>query len=344
MNARIVALSVLIFVPAVAAADALPEAPPEAVGMDLGRLALVSEAVADAVRAKQVPGGVVLVGRKGKIVHVGVHGLRAVVPTAEPMTRDTVFDMASLTKPITAAAALQLVEDGRLSLDSAVTEWVPELAAARVVRTPQSSLDDLVPPQRPITVEDLLTSRSGWGFPADFSLPALQALFAVQSDGRFPRSFPPAARWLAELAAVPMVAQPGSAFLYDTSLTMLGILIERVTGRRLGEQLAERIFTPLGMTDTSFVLRPGDMSRFARLYHVQDETLAETDSRSTWTTAPELERGNGNPTARTLFLLAGALGASVEELTATARRDDPLPARGGPKRGRKPKIRRFARR
>lgn len=95
-----------------------------------------------------------------------------------PMRADTLFRLSSVTKPVTAAAVLALVDDGVLTLDAPIARWLPELASPKVVRTPASELDDVVPSVRPITVEDVLSSRSGWGFGADFSAPALQPLFA----------------------------------------------------------------------------------------------------------------------------------------------------------------------
>jgi CubicO group peptidase (beta-lactamase class C family) len=220
-------------------------------------------------------------------------GLTGLEPGDEPMDPGTIMRIASITKPITAAAALQLVDDGLLAVDSPVDEWLPELKDAVVVRTPGSPLADVVPLERMITVHDLLTSRSGWGFPSDFRRPAVQALFAVQTDGRYPHAYPPADTWLTRLAGVPLAAQPGATWSYDTSLTILGILIERVSGQRLGERLAERLFEPLGMTDTGFTVRPVDMHRFARLYTAGDGALLEADDRGAWSTSPALELGNG---------------------------------------------------
>ncbi|MFD0470139.1 serine hydrolase domain-containing protein [Nonomuraea thailandensis] len=153
-----------------------------------------------------LPGAVGLVAR-GDQVEVAVAGSMAV--GGAPMAADSIFRFASISKPIAAAAVMMLVEDGRLALDEPIRTWLPELAEPVVVRTPAAGIDDVVPAARPITVYDLLTSTAGYGFPSDFSLPAVQRLFEVQRDGREVRGFPPADVWVAELAQVPMLYQPG---------------------------------------------------------------------------------------------------------------------------------------
>ena len=159
-----------------------------------------------------------------------------------------------------------LVEDGRIALDDPIARWLPELASPRVVRTPQSPIDDVVPAVRPITVEDLLTFRAGWGFPSDFSLPAVVELFQrLPVFG--PRETPD--EWLVTLAEVPMLRQPGEAWLYNTCSDIQGVLIARVSGRPLPEFLAERVFEPLGMTDTGFSVPAEKLDRLPP-YHGPD--------------------------------------------------------------------------
>lgn len=127
------------------------------------------------------PGAVGLVAR-GDSVEVQAVGAVDVEGTA-PMARDSIFRIAPITKPITAAAVMMLVEDGRIALDEPVGQWLPELASPSVVRTPASPVDDVVPADRPITVLDLLTFRAGYGFPSDFSLPAVGLLFSELRQG-----------------------------------------------------------------------------------------------------------------------------------------------------------------
>ncbi|MGW2044576.1 serine hydrolase domain-containing protein [Streptomyces sp. NPDC001858] len=240
-----------------------------------------------------VPGAVALVAR-GDEVEVVAAGSQDADGSA-PMTRESLFRLASISKPITAAALLTLVEDGTVALDAPAAEWLPELAAPLVVRTPAVPLDDVVPAARPITVEDLLSSRPGWGFPADFSFPAVQALFQVQKDGRAPQAFPDPDAWLADLARVPLLHQPGAAWLYGTASDLQGVLIARASGRPLPEFLAERIFEPLGMTDTSFEVPKEKRDRFTTAYRpdgVGALEVADTPDGE-WSSVPRFPSGGG---------------------------------------------------
>lgn len=219
------------------------------------------------VDAGALAGAVALVAVRDR-VEVAVVG--AATLGGAPMSRDSIFRLASITKPITAAAVMVLVEDGALALEDPIAGWLPELAAPTVVRTPQSPVEDVIPAARPITVLDLLTFRAGYGFPADFSLPAVHALLAVQESGLHPQASPAPEEWLAALARVPMLHQPGAAWLYHTGSDILGALIARVADRPLPEFLAERVFAPLGMVDTGFSV-PGDaLPRFTTSYRHEE--------------------------------------------------------------------------
>jgi CubicO group peptidase (beta-lactamase class C family) len=166
-------------------------------------------------------------------------------------TRESVFPIASVTKPIVAAAAMLLVDDGTIAPADPIAKWLPELSNPVVVRTPQSPIDDVAPADRPITVEHLLASRSGWGFTADFSLPASAKLFEqAHLHGR--EDLPSADEWLKQLAEVPLLHHPGAGWTYNTSYDVLGVLLHRVTGS-LPDFLAERLCAPAGMTNTSFL-------------------------------------------------------------------------------------------
>jgi CubicO group peptidase (beta-lactamase class C family) len=211
-----------------------------------------------------VPGAVGLVARGDRLE---VHAVgSADVDGAARMTRDSIFRLASITKPITAAAVMMLVEDGRIALDEEIDKWLPELASPKVVRTPASPVDDVVPAARPITVLDLLTGRAGYGFPSDFSLPAVQLLFTVQSDGREVQLRPDPDQWMSALSRIPLLYQPGEAWLYDTCSDLQGVLLARVTGQPLPELLAERLFEPLGMVDTGFEVPAAKRARFTSYY------------------------------------------------------------------------------
>ena len=244
------------------------------------------------VRNGALPGAVGLVVR-GDRAEVAAVGSASV--GGAPMTRESIFRIASITKPITAASLMMLVEDGRIALDDPVDEWLPELAKPSVVRTPASEVDDVVPAARPITVFDLLTSRAGYGFASDFTLPAVQRLFSVQKDGREVQSFPAPDVWMAELAKVPLLYQPGEGWLYDTCSTVQGVLIARVSGQSLPEFMAERVFGPLGMTDSAFEVPVGKRDRFTSSYRTGPDgglELADPPDGQ-WSTMPAFPLGNG---------------------------------------------------
>ncbi|WP_058042680.1 serine hydrolase domain-containing protein [Streptomyces roseifaciens] len=246
------------------------------------------------VRSGAVPGAVALVAREGRAEVEALGSLDA--DGTAPMTRDSVFRIASLTKPVTAAAAMMLVEDGRMGLDDPVGRWLPELASPAVVRTPESAVGDVVPAARPVTVTDLLTLRAGYGFPADFSLPAVAALFEeVQGHILAPQGNLPPDEWLAALARIPMLHQPGEAWLYHTCSDVLGVLIARVADRPLPDFLAERLFEPLGMADTGFAVPAAALGRFASLYRpVPDGGLELADPPDgQWSSTPAFPAAGG---------------------------------------------------
>jgi CubicO group peptidase (beta-lactamase class C family) len=212
-----------------------------------------------------VPGAVALVAR-GDRVEVQAAGCADVGGTC-PVGRDSIFRIASITKPITAAAVMMLVEDGRIALEDPVGHWLPELAAPSVVRTPASPVGDVVPAVRPITVASLLTFRAGYGFPSDFSLPAVGLLVSELKQGPpQPQLVAAPDEWMAALSCIPLLYQPGQAWLYNTCSDILGVLIARASGRPLPEFLAERLFEPLGMADTGFEVPADKLDRFTSYY------------------------------------------------------------------------------
>ena len=254
-----------------------------------------------------VPGAVGLVAR-GDQVEVATVG-HADAGCASPMTRESIFRIASLTKPVTAAAVLMLVEDGSLALDAPVARWLPELAVPSVVRTPSSPLDDVVPAARPITVADLLTFRAGWGFPSDFSLPAVAPLFGELHQGPMPLHDTDPDAWAAALADIPLLHQPGEAWLYNACSDIQGVLIARASGTALPDVLAERIFEPLGMTDTGFAVPAADLDRFTHLYRPQPDGGLELIDipEGLWSKPPGFPSG------------AGGLVSTLDDLHAFAR-------------------------
>lgn len=242
---------------------ALAVAPRTAAGTDFAR---IDAALDEAVAAGTVPGLVALVAR-GETVHVHAAGVRS-LETGAPMRRDTIFAVASIAKPLTAAAALLLVEDGVLGLDEPVDRFLPELANRRVIRSLTGPLDDTVPATRPLTLRDLLTMRMGLG--AVFADPATSPLLRRMAElgvAPGPRLFqdgPDA--FLRRLGSLPLVHQPGERWLYHTGLDVAGVLVARAAGMSLGAFQRRRLFEPLGMADTAFFAPTGKAGRLATVY------------------------------------------------------------------------------
>ncbi|MGV9558288.1 serine hydrolase domain-containing protein [Streptomyces sp. NPDC003401] len=241
-----------------------------------------------------VPGAVALVARGGRTETVAAGTFE--FGGGPPMREDTLFRLASITKPVMAAALLTLVDEGRLALDEPVKGRLPELAAPRVVRTPWADPDDVVPARRDVTVEDLLTFRAGHGFPEDFSLPAVRQLFGtLQKSGLDPRYTPAPDTWMDRLSRIPMVRHPGEAWLYNTASDVQGVLAARVSGQPLPEFLAERVLEPLGMTDTAFWVPAGRLDRLPTLYRPGEggtpEVMDPPDGQ--WSEPPAFPSGAG---------------------------------------------------
>ena len=219
-----------------------------------GNQASIREAVDNGV----LSGAVTLAWQAGKVLQVNEIGHRD-VEAGLPMQRDTIFRVASMTKPVTVAAAMTLVEQGRLALRDPVTHWLPELADLRVLTDPRGPLDSTVPAIRPITVEDLMTHRSGLAYAFSVLGPIARAYAGVslrQDDDH----------WLAEVAGLPLLHQPGERLTYSHSTEVLGILLSRLEGKPLQDVLTERILGPLQMSDTGFWLTPEQRRRAATMY------------------------------------------------------------------------------
>ncbi|HEY8616368.1 serine hydrolase domain-containing protein [Phenylobacterium sp.] len=234
-------------------------------------------------------GVVTLLWRQGEVVQVNTIGQRDLA-TGAPMTRDTLFRIASMTKPVTSAAALMLVEEGKLRLQDPITKWMPEFADMRVLKDPTGPVEDTYPAPRHITVEDLFTHRSGlaYGFTSQGPI-----AYAYEKTLGPPLGTPLTPdQWLAKLATLPLTYAPGERFHYSHATEVLGFLVARIEGKPLGEVLQQRIFGPLGMTDTGFWVAPQDRDRLAHLYRLDPAGL--TDVSFPHTDAPiAFEAGGG---------------------------------------------------
>lgn len=239
-------------------------------GFDPAKLAKIGPALQAFVDRGELAGVVTLTSRGGEIVQSEALGWRDIEAKA-PMRPDTLFRIASMTKPITSVAALMLIEAGKLALTDPIARWIPELADPLVLRDAAGPLRDTTPARRPITVEDLLTHRAGIAYGFFSEGPLKQAYERALGDPAMTRMTPD--EWLAALGALPLAYQPGERFHYGHATDVLGFLIARIEDKPLREVLRERIFEPLGMSDTDFWLPQDRRGRLASLY-AYDEAAA----------------------------------------------------------------------
>ncbi|MCJ8012321.1 beta-lactamase family protein [Paenibacillus sp. KQZ6P-2] len=231
----------------------------------------MSDVLSRHVESGKIPGLVALVSRNGE-THVEALGTMRHDGGA-PMRRDTIFRMASTSKPVTMAAMMILLDECRLRLDEPVDPWLPELANRQVLKRPDGPLDETVPARRPITVRDLLTSTFGLG--VDFELldsPIRAAIFEKTDYSVASGPAPGPDEWMRRLGELPLSYQPGERWQYDLSNEVVCVLVARVTGQPLETFLRERILDPLGMKDTGFHVPDGKIDRLPPLYGPDPQT------------------------------------------------------------------------
>ena len=244
----------------------LQPARPEAGGMSAERLQRVDAFLVRQQAEGKLAGAVTVVARRGQFVHFKAHGL-ADLETHRAMRPDAIFQIQSMSKPIASVAVLMLLEEGRFLLSDPVANFLPEFRDMKVALAKPDAPDGhvLVPTQRGITILDLLTHRAGFaGVPPSNSAAEnllRKARQALPANGDFTL-----AQSVQSLASVPLESQPGSVFKYGPSAEVLGRLVEVVSGRPIADFLHDRIFQPLGMTDTSFVVPPEKHSRVVSAY------------------------------------------------------------------------------
>jgi CubicO group peptidase (beta-lactamase class C family) len=264
-----VALAVLGVLPV--RADPLPRQKPEALGLSSQRLGRIRTALEADVAAGQIPGAVVAIARRGKLAYfeaIGYLDRQAGVP----MPRDAIFSIASMTKPFAGVAAMILQEEGRLHLADPVARYLPALGAMRVAAggaAPGAAIAT-VPPLHPVSLQDLMRHTSGMVYgsgasPVQMLWPPSSALSSRTWD---------AEAFIARLASLPLVYQPSTTWAYGVSIDVLGLVVERVAQHSLGQFLAARVFEPLGMVDTSFVVPPPKVARYAHALPRDPETGA----------------------------------------------------------------------
>ena len=262
------------------------------------RLVRLHDALATHVSSTDVPGIVALLNRRGE-THVVTLG-RQSLESDTPMRRDTIFRIASMTKPVTAAAAMILVEQCRLRLDEPVDAFLPELASRRVLKSIEGPVDETVPAMRSITLRDLLTFTFGLG--AIMVWPSRHPIQkAMQEAGVEPNPYLPASspdEYMKRIGSLPLAYQPGERWLYHTGSEILGVLIARVSGQSLGAFMQDHLFGPLGMHDTGFQVPAEKVGRLASSYMTDPKDSTKVglfdDARdSRWSRPPVFEAGGG---------------------------------------------------
>jgi CubicO group peptidase (beta-lactamase class C family) len=267
------------------------------------------------VERKELPGMVILIAQNDD-VHVDAIGTRS-FDSSEPMRRDTVFRIASMTKPILAAATMMLVEEGKLALSDAVDRWLPELANRHVLSKIDGPLEDTIPARRAITVDDLLTFRMGFGHITE---PTFDPPFPIVNAGNDlqlvlgppdPRTPLDPDEWIRRFGTLPLMDPPGERWRYNAGSLVLGVLVARVAGQPLGDFFRTRIFEPLGMDHTGFWL-PAELTQTLPNYYMTNFDTGQLQLRNVstpgeWSRPPVFPSG------------AGGLLSTVDDFLAFAR-------------------------
>jgi CubicO group peptidase (beta-lactamase class C family) len=261
------------------------------------RIKAVRRLVEESVSGGYATGMVALLGQGDEraVVFAG----RTALDGAVAMERTSLFRIASMTKPVTAVAAMMLVEEGKLALDEPIDRLLPELADRRVLKRIDAALDDTEPAARPITVEDLLTFRLGLGivFAPPGAYPILSAIEERKLVGfgmPDPSNSVGPDEWMARLGELPLMAQPGARWLYTAGSNLLGVLIARAAGMPLPDLFQRRIFEPLGMVDTAFYAPADKIGRLTTAYRPEDGALALLDPAAggAWSRPPAFPAGD----------------------------------------------------
>jgi CubicO group peptidase (beta-lactamase class C family) len=275
-----------------------------AAGLCKTRLGRMHEIMAGHVERGGVPGVVALICRRGE-VHVTAVGRKAIDDSQAvgngPVRRDTIFRIASMTKPVTAAAAMILVEECKLRLDEPVDRLLPELADRKVMKRLDGWVDDTVPANRPITLRDLLTFRMGFGIvmapPGTYPIQTATSELLLGQGPPQPQTPPAPDEWIRRLGTLPLMHQPGEKWMYNTGSDVLGVLIARASGQPFETFLRQRLFEPLGMHDTGFMVPADKLDRFAASYWTNFETAAfelyDPAEGGQWSRPPAFPSGGG---------------------------------------------------
>jgi CubicO group peptidase (beta-lactamase class C family) len=244
-----------------------PAATPEAVGFDSARLERLHGYLADEVAQGRAIGFVTLLARHGKTVELKTYG-RSDLASDRAMAPDEIFELASMTKPITGVALMMLFEEGKWRLNDPITKYLPELKSLKVLAgTGPDGKPILVDMKRPPTMRELMSHTAGFGYYLDATHPVDKLFLAADVLGAQSSQ-----QLVDRVAGLPLVYQPGDAWYYSIAVDLQGVIVERLSGMRLGEFMRTRIFEPLGMRDTGFYVDPAKLQRLATLYSVDPKT------------------------------------------------------------------------
>ena len=238
-------------------------------GFNQDKLGAIAPALKAIVDAGDLSGFVTLTFRRGEIAQLNILGRRNIEENL-PMTRDTLFRIASMTKPVTSVAALMLMEEGKFRLDDPITKWAPEFANMRVLKKADGPLDETVPAPRAITFDDIFTHRSGLAYGFSSLGPIAHEYQRVLGDVL--NNNMTSDTWMKALSTMPLLYAPGERFHYSHSTDVLGFLVERISGMPFRDFLVERLFKPLGMPDTDFFVPQAKRGRAAVVYRQDDKT------------------------------------------------------------------------
>jgi CubicO group peptidase (beta-lactamase class C family) len=211
-----------------------------------------------------------------------------------PITRDSIFRIASMTKPVIAAAAMTLVEDGQLELEAPISRWLPEAGTLRVLRTPESELDDTAPLARPVTLFDLMTHTAGFAWGTGLHAPITRAMAKAAGATPFTPHGPD--ELVRRVCVLPLVWQPGTRWHYSICSDLLGVVISRASGESLPDVLQSRLFAPLGMVDSGFWVPPETIDRLATGYVRDADGVLQVHDAARggfWSKPPAFPAGGG---------------------------------------------------
>jgi CubicO group peptidase (beta-lactamase class C family) len=273
------------------AEDPLPRANPEEVGLSSERLARIGETLKADIEAGRIPGAVIAVARRGKLVALDAYGWRDKA-AGVAMTTDTIFNIASMTKPMTTVGALMLYERGKLLIDDPLAKYFPKFAVMRVAARDAAGepTAETVPANRQITIQDLMRHTSGLIYGGRGNTLVHKMYPAGSSDAA--REYDGAA-FMEKLASLPLLHQPATVWDYGFGLDVLGLTIESITKQSLGQYLHANLFTPLGMTDTGFSISADKAARYAKPLPTDPDT-GKPQTRSPELTQPiKFECGGG---------------------------------------------------